>query len=173
METWKPVVGYEQRYEVSSLGLLRSMNWKRTGQTKPLVASPDSHGYLSVTLYGNGSRRSFGIHQLVAEAFIGRKPSGLHTNHKDGNRLNNSFGNLEYVTQGENTRHAFRLGLMNISRGEKVGTSKLTFKKVAAIKSLRSAGAKVKDLAAMMGVSRAAIGRVLNGSTWHQCQKVG
>lgn len=114
MEIWKPVVGYEGRYEVSNLGAVRAVHSTRSGSPRPLAQTTDSHGYLSVTLYkgdGLAGRKSFGVHQLVAAAFIGEKPAGLDVNHLDGLRANNSSTNLEYVTRSENIKHAVRLGL--------------------------------------------------------------
>lgn len=59
------------------------------------------------------------IHSAIAEAFIGERPEGLVINHIDGDKTNNSADNLEYTTQSENTRHAFRIGLHRITKESK------------------------------------------------------
>lgn len=104
-EVWKPVVGYEGLYEVSSKGGVRSLmhkgKWKRK---KELVLKPYSskHRYLKVRLYCNGSSRHHYVHRLIAVAFLG--PSELTVNHKDGVRTNNILSNLEWLSMGDNNR---------------------------------------------------------------------
>lgn len=104
-ETWLPVVGYEGRHEVSSLGNVRSLP-SRGGCQPGRILRPgvQSKGYLCVSLY-DGSRpkkpRSYCVHDLVAWAFIGPKPPGLTVDHIDRNQVNNAAGNLRYATHVE------------------------------------------------------------------------
>ena len=104
-EMWRGVVGYEHRYQVSNLGRV----WSAKSQ-KILSPGPTSKGYLTVTLYDGSSPkkpRSHCVHDLVAAAFIGPKPSGLTVDHGDRNKRNNAATNLEYVTNLENTRRRY------------------------------------------------------------------
>ena len=100
-EVWKPVVGYEDLYEVSNLGNVRG----RRGVLNP---QPRRHGYLSVWLYGNGGSakrdgKQFSVHRLVAEAFI-PNPNGCdEVNHKDECKTNNCVDNLEWLSHRDNT----------------------------------------------------------------------
>jgi len=56
--------------------------------------------------------KHYNVHRLVAVAFIGAAPQGRDkVNHKDGNKLNNYYTNLEWVSHSENIRHAFSTGL--------------------------------------------------------------
>lgn len=60
----------------------------------------------------NGERTSIALHQLVALAWIGPKPSPVHQiNHKNGQKRDNRAVNLEWVTNRENADHAHRMGL--------------------------------------------------------------
>lgn len=96
-EIWKDVPNYEGLYEVSSLG--RCMN--KHGRIKK--AQP-CNGYLKLILTKDFAHRKFGVHQLVAMAFLGHTPCGFNTvvNHIDHNRSNNNIRNLEVVTMRYN-----------------------------------------------------------------------
>lgn len=105
-EEWRDIAGYT-RYQVSSHGRVWSGVTKRV-----LKPAPTSKGYLSVALYDGSSPkrpRSCCVHDLVAAAFHGPKPAGLTVDHIDGDKQNNQATNLEYVTQSENHRRAYRL----------------------------------------------------------------
>ena len=125
-EIWKDVAGFEELYQVSSHGNIRSLErevksknqWKqylRYCPPKTLKNVLHPNGYYRVDLCG----KLYSNHVLVALAFIGIPPSSLHeVNHKDGNKLNNHFSNLEWVTKSENIRHADRTGLRKMPHGK-------------------------------------------------------
>jgi hypothetical protein len=76
----------------------------RKGAKKEIIGAKDKDGYLKITLVDqNGKFRYFRKHRLIMTAFLGI--SEMQVNHIDGNRLNNSLSNLEYVTQRENQSH--------------------------------------------------------------------
>lgn len=52
--------------------------------------------------------RNYAIHRLVAAKYLGQCPDGKETSHKDGNKTNNHYTNLEYITHSENQLKAFR-----------------------------------------------------------------
>jgi hypothetical protein len=84
MEKWEKIPGFS-RYEASSLGRLRSTNYKNSGKTKVLKPSDGGDGYLKTMLLNDdGDYKSWGVHKWVALAFIGPKPKGLEINHIDG-----------------------------------------------------------------------------------------
>ena len=103
MEIWKPVPGFI-KYEVSSFGRIRSL----IGTSKILKTDRkiSGSGYETVILSGNITKS---VHVLVATAFHGEP--GQTVNHKDGNKRNNTADNLEWLTMGENHKHAYKTGL--------------------------------------------------------------
>jgi hypothetical protein len=103
--TWKPVVGWEGRYEVSDEGQVRNA---RTGRVLALEINPA--GYPFVRLYANNERTGYTVHRLVADAFIGPRPPGMHTCHTDGDPRNNTLANLRYDTQSGNEQDKVRHG---------------------------------------------------------------
>lgn len=64
-------------------------------------------GYHRVTLYSNGKSKHYPIHRLVAETYIPNPYNKPTVNHIDGNKSNNSVGNLEWCTRSENSQHAY------------------------------------------------------------------
>lgn len=95
--------------------------------------------YFTVSLNKNKNRRNFGVHRLVAEAFIPNPNYFPVVNHKDGNKQNNCVENLEWVTYEENIIHAWKTGLIkkkNFPRGENVSHAKLTHEQVRYIRKV-------------------------------------
>lgn len=112
-EIWMPIRGYENLYEVSNLGKVRSLDKlvrNGTGSVKLMkskVLKPyiDRYGYLLVTLYKDGKRTTFSVHRLVAMAFqdvCGEYVNGLEVDHLDTNPSNNKATNLRWCTRKEN-----------------------------------------------------------------------
>lgn len=94
-EIWKPVVGYEGLYEVSSYGRIRSLKRKVPHIMKPFN---NGYGYLKVSLNNNG-QKTFFVHRLIAETFI-PNPNNLPTvDHIDRNKMNNCIENLRWINQ--------------------------------------------------------------------------
>lgn len=66
------------------------------------------------------------VHRLLAEYFLGGIPKGMTVNHIDGNKQNNTLSNLEIISYSNNTKHAFKLGLIPKPKGELNAQAKLT-----------------------------------------------
>lgn len=126
-----------QGYKVSSDGYVIG---KRKSRLKGKITWD---GYEEVILSDGKRRRSVRSHTLITEAFFGEKPEGYVVNHKDGDKLNNALSNLEYVTVGDNTRHAFATGLAKC-KGRPV--SSLTKEEFNLMRTMRDAGSQYKDI---------------------------
>lgn len=163
MAEWKPVIGYEMKYEVSSNGVVRNVVSKIEVRQH---TNPD--GYMELTLCMEGKQRWFKVHRLVAEAFIGSCPIGKEVNHKDRIRFNNRWDNLEYVTHSENLRHASRNGAKFGAPGEKNGNAILNKILVRKIRKEHESGAfkSYADLSRHLGVAYHLVRWVVNGTTW-------
>ena len=109
METWKPVLGLEEFYEVSDLGNVRS--FVRKGKTqfgvreyggkvvKPFISST---GYPAINLTKKGYRKQYLLHRIVLETFIGQPSKGMEGCHNDGNKENCKLSNLRWDTRKNN-----------------------------------------------------------------------
>ena len=102
---WRPVPGYEGRYEVSADGRVRGLPRHchvRSIPGKELTRHVNRGGYEYVRLCAEGKCKYRTVHSLVAEAFIGERPEGAVCRHLDGNRVNNTPENLAWGTVSEN-----------------------------------------------------------------------
>lgn len=121
-EIWKDIPGYENLYQVSNLGRVKSLciiHNKKVDTSKTLIRklSYNILGYQFIGLRKNGSRKQFYVHRLVATLFIPNPDNKPQVNHIDGNKSNNIVSNLEWVTISENQRHAVRIGLKKGRKG--------------------------------------------------------
>lgn len=121
LENWRPVKGFENYYEVSDLGRLRSVGRtqeiaNRWGTStvrmfKPRHLQPVKcgNGYLSFTLCGDNVRRRSLIHRIVLSSFCPREDEdSMQVNHKNGIRDDNRLLNLEWLTCSDNIKHAHK-----------------------------------------------------------------
>jgi hypothetical protein len=87
------------------------------GKERILKPCPNTRGYLIVFVAGKWEKQRCNlIHQLVAKTFLPNPESKPQVNHKDGNKLNNSVTNLEWMTHQENIQHAWDTGLFEEKR---------------------------------------------------------
>jgi hypothetical protein len=74
-EIWKPVVGYEGYYEVSSLGRVWSVYRAGVKSGSILRASPTAKGYMKLRLNAPVGATRY-VHSLVLTAFVGPRAGG-------------------------------------------------------------------------------------------------
>lgn len=88
---WKDIPGYEGIYQISEYGDIKCK--------KILKGSISIKGYPCVHLCTNCITKWFFIHRLVATVFISNSNMALEVHHKDGNKLNNHYSNLEWISK--------------------------------------------------------------------------
>ena len=104
MEKWKDIAGYEGRYQASDLGNIKSLISNKI--LKPRI---DKNGYFKVILYtGNGDKKEFRLHRLIAETFIPNPENFPQVNHINEDKTNNAVDNLEWCTSLQNNNHGTR-----------------------------------------------------------------
>lgn len=109
-EEWRPVVGYEGLYVVSSFGRIASMKMAlkrgRNGvfyrQQRLLKPVKMTIGYLAVSLTKNGKVTQEYLHRLVSKAFLPNPNNYPQIDHIDGSRDNNMVTNLKWCTGSQN-----------------------------------------------------------------------
>lgn len=170
-EEWLPVIGFEGWYEVSNFGRVRSVprsitysNGRVRQQSGILLGQRlDRYGYLTVSLKRNQRGRPYTVHSLMARAFIGPPPPGHTVDHKNGKKLDNIIGNLEYVTPAEQIHRAMAIGIAHVNpHGEKNTMAKLTDVEVTEIRRLYLEGMTQTVLAKQFGVNNSQISRIVN-----------
>lgn len=177
-EIWKPCPEFEDHYEVSNLGRIRSkavfiphdgmFNKDVGGYIKKIKLhnqQMNRYGYLHTKLckYGKCVHRT--VHRLVAKAFIPNPDNLVQVNHIDGDKTNNTVSNLEWVSRSQNIKHAYSTGLMNSDhlKGSKHPNSKITEE---VVKDIRSSNLKNKELAEKYNISSATVSNIRNRITW-------
>ena len=161
-EVWKDCVGFED-YSVSNYGRVYSKRRRRF-----LKLCVNSSNYKKCVLKG----KNLYVHRLVAQAFLENPDNLEEVNHKDGNKWNNNVNNLEWVSKSENAKHAFDLGLRNISgyTRYKVAQSGHIFSQVdiSSIFEMYAEGMSKKEIAQKMGCYDSTVCNILNGKTYNQ-----
>lgn len=113
-EKWKPIKGFEGRYEVSDRGRVRSLPRRYSPGLNYLRPKLEKDGYLEVTLCCKDCKRHyFKVHRLVYQAFVGPLDPNLQINHENGRKNDNRVKNLVQMTRVENVQHAIRNNLRN------------------------------------------------------------
>ncbi len=166
MERWQPVSGYEDLYEVSNLGNVRSLYRSRRRRLRGDLLTPGlSCGKLTVGLYKDRKRTTHLVHRLVLEAFDKPCPDGQEARHGPGGPLDNRWPeNLCWGTPAQNQADRVRDGTSN--RGERQWQASLTTGVVLECRHRYAAGEPQKALAAEFGVTGPAMSNAITGDTW-------
>lgn len=128
-EIWKTIPGYENLYEVSNLGRIKSLSRTKKASHGSIQKVPEKiralsygtngEGYASIVLSKNGKNKTFLVHRLVAQLFIPNPKNFPIVNHKDENKRNDSVDNLEWCDYTYNNTYRdihIRRDLSNVNR---------------------------------------------------------
>lgn len=180
-ELWKPVVGYEGWYEVSNKGRVRSLDRtiRQINQAGSysrifpgrILQQKDCKNTMRVSLYknnkeGDNKGKSFRVHRIVLEAFVGPRPPGLICCHKDGDYHNNRLGNIHWSTHKQNALDSLRDGTFFLPY---FGTAKLTPSIAKRMRNIYRKGFAQYRIAEKFGVSVAAVRTALFDPKWIKC----
>lgn len=100
-EIWKDIEGYENKYRVSNLGNVKSLNYNNTGKENLLKKRINKHGYYEVKLSKNNKTKCYLVSTLVAKAFVNNKNNYTNVTHIDKNKLNDCADNLKWIYREE------------------------------------------------------------------------
>lgn len=160
-EEWREIPGHSGLYEVSNIGRVRSVRY----YSRKILGNGGSKFYEYAELHGLGGsrknqrRKREGIHRLVCKAFNGPPPDESWVcHHKNGDTLDNSPENLEWLPRDENVRIAV-IGEINHH-------AKLNEQAVKVIRWARKTGVDARLLASLHGVRKHCIYDVASGRTW-------
>lgn len=179
-DVWLPVTGYDNLYEVSASGRVRSLDRNvvhlshgevkgtRRYPGKVLKPTPNRTGHLYVFLSKNGGRRRRSVHQLVALAFHGEPPGPIGAkggewvvDHIDGDPTNNGATNLRWM---ESNAHRASGAVRGQSpAGERNGSAKVTNSQVDEIRQRVRNGEYYRDVADEYGISHSYCNRLIHG----------
>lgn len=152
-------------YKISKIGDVVSIHRNGT-RLKDKVIKPviGTNGYMKVSLRCNGIRYTRNIHRLLAQTFIENKDNLPCVNHIDGNKLNNSLSNLEWVSFSKNIQHAYDNGLTIAAKGE--SRSSLKNEDVLKIVEMKKQGKTLSEISKEFNVSASSISDIVTGRTW-------
>lgn len=178
MIVWKDVSGFEGWYQVSSNGIVRSLDRHivdgRLVKGKVLTQITDRQGYKKVALCRSGKHYKFFVHRLVAGAFIPNTNNFPSINHIDENPANNDVSNLEWCTVKYNVNYGNRAKkyAKQVS-GELHYGHKLSKQDVLNIIKEYQRGVKgrgTEAIAKKYGIHRMTVKAIITGKSW-KCLK--
>mgnify|MGYP003125697829 FL=1 len=146
----KQLEQFNNQYSVTDTGIVYSLK----GKKKKLIGKITKSGYREVVLNHKGKKKYLLVHRLVATLFIENTNNSKTVNHKDGNKLNNSASNLEWLTCQENLKHARDNGLLK---------TKIT--KEIAEKIYNDTGS-IRFLAKKYNIGKTQVGYIKQGKRW-------
>ena len=166
---WKQIIldNEVSNYMISNTGMVFNTKTRKSMRSIPNKLT----GYRTVTLCKDGVSHTFGIHVLVATYYV-NKPQGtykrLEVNHIDGNKSNNFYTNLEWVTHSENVIHAFKTGLNQAhpKRGIEHWNAKQNEETIHQVCRMIQDGYDTKTIVEKLGVPKDLIGHIKYHNAW-------
>lgn len=165
LEEWKPIIGFEDFYQISNYGRVKTTHKNNNSKTikKPFY----SKGYLKIQLCLNKKQTNYSIHRLVALHFIDNPQNKSDVNHLRGFKDDNVFTQLEWSTHQQNTKHAYENKICIRAKGN-ITNVKLTKQNILDIKSIYfKNGMSDKEISKIFNVSRQTINNIKNQKYWN------
>lgn len=150
---WRDVIEYKGLYKINTRGDIYAYPKRGFNKGGLLKPHPQKGGYTLIVLSKDGVRTTYGVHVLVATAFLDKPVGNVEVNHKDGNKQNNCLSNLEWVTSHYNAQHAVVMGLT---------TRVLPLEVQENAKALKQNGLTGRQIATELGISEATVSWMLN-----------
>lgn len=102
MEKWKEIPGYDGKYEVSTYGNVRCVNYRRSGKSQLMKLQLSKHNYFMITLRQEGKNVNRAVHRLVALTWIPNPNNLPEIDHINSDPSDNRIENLRWCTKQEN-----------------------------------------------------------------------
>jgi hypothetical protein len=176
IEIWKEIPGYEGVYYASDYGRIKRLDsvitrklpssdfFQQSIKGRILAQNISKFGYCYVGLHRQGKRVMCSVHRLVLTAFTGIQKDGIEVNHIDGDKINNSLKNLEWVSRRDNIIH--RCNVLKKAIGDEHPARKLNSTEIPIIRTYIEKGESMASIGKRFGVSQGAIIKIKHGKTW-------
>ena len=170
-EEWRDIPEFEG-YQVSSLGKVRGVDRLRKSKNgfcitkgRELKQVLNKKGYPEVRLRKNGCHTRL-VHKLVASAFMTKPEGCTQINHINGIKTDNQVSNLEWVTNSQNQKHAYLLGLQPSRAGENNSRALIKNEDVTNFKILYNSGKSIKEACDALGIKLNTGRQIIYGQSW-------
>jgi hypothetical protein len=168
------IVGYEGLYAITNQGEVWSYPKNTNNKSGKWMKKDYSRSYTTICLFKNSIKKRFLVHRLVAQAFCHKSDETYQVNHINGNKRDNVYTNLEWVSRSENRLHAWREGLqvatdLHIQSAINAGIGRRIFndKEVKSIRQFKGKKSQ-RTIAKMYNTSQAVIQYILANKTYKE-----
>lgn len=171
-ETWAQIKGFENIYEVSTLGRIRSLDRPQrvrgngiSMQKGTILKQWKQGNYMYCDLRKPGLKQKARIHVVVLETFVCKRPQGMIACHNNGDSTDNRLCNLRWGTHEDNAKDKILHGTHQY--GESCPKSKLTEAQAIAILESTKTYA---EIAKEHGVCKSTVTHIKTGRNWPHLQ---